>query len=84
MNCTVIYCNEQNTGTVTLQIFSFCMTVQNPKLPLQSLDELSKSEEYSPLVMFGTVHHTLLEVDIAVKSSLLQSTLFVVFGQLNW
>ena len=42
--------------------FIIFLTVQNPELPLQSLDDLSKSAEYFPIIRYGTVHHSLLEV----------------------
>ena len=38
------------------------LAVQDLKVSLQSLDDLSKSEKYFPIVKYGTVYQSLLEV----------------------
>ena len=38
------------------------VAVYKPKLPLQSIDELSRSADYYPIIQHGTVHQTLYQV----------------------
>ena len=45
------------------------MAVQNPKIPLQSLDDLSESDQYFPILEYGSVHQSLLEVSVLFELS---------------
>ena len=56
------------------------MAVQNPKIPLQSLDDLSKSDQYFPIIEYGSVHHSLFEVRYfsVLESYYTNSVLFII------
>ena len=59
-----IYMFYQNFTSIHFCVFKSCscFPVKSPDVPLQSLDDLSKSEKYFPIVKYGTIHHSLLEV----------------------
>ena len=44
-----------------LEIYCLSFSVKNRKLPMNSLDELSRSETYIPLVKFGSIQYTLFK-----------------------